>query len=141
MVLVMEYLKRLKKMSKEHTWITTSLTIMVMLLINYISAYCLIFIWKQYSLHYVVLLITSFLAGVVMREFTKTMIYVGSSFLISATIAVGINVTPLIVFNEDALIISTVIFSYAQLLARIMIISLPLCILSAMLGCFLSESF
>jgi hypothetical protein len=116
------------------------LILMFMLLADYVCAYGLVLVWQEYNFHYVIIIVASLFAGIVSANFSRSIIYVSALTIIGAAIATGINILPPIMYGEDPSLISTMVFGYAQLLVKLLLIGLPLCIFLAIIGCFIGES-
>lgn len=127
-------------MLKGHRPFTKELSTILALCINYVCAYLFMFIWKQDYCYYATISVTSLLAGIVIVDFKRSLFYVGISLLVGAAVTVGINVAPLIMYGAQYLVISTVIFAYAQTLALSLMVTFPLCIVAALIGCFIGEA-
>lgn len=118
-----------------------TLTILA-LCVNYIFAHTLIFIWNQpHYCYYIFTLVVSLLFGLAIMDFARSILYVGISFVVGAVAAIGITIAPLILSEAGTGMINAGILKYSQLAVRLLIVSLPLCILVAVLGCFLGEDF
>lgn len=132
-------------MNKKRTWgalkhkILHEFLIILALLVNYFCAFILILIWQESYYCYVILLMTSLLASTVITSYTRSIIYVCISLVAGAVMAIGIAIGPPIIYGGDPLKISVGILTYSSLVARVMIVSLPLCAFIAVVGCSLSE--
>lgn len=111
-----------------------------MLLVNFICAYGLVFVWDEYNFYYVIIIVVSLFAGIISASFSKAIIYVSALIVIGAVVATGISILPPIMYGEDPSLISTIAFGYAQLAVKLLLIGLPLCIFLAIIGSFVGES-
>lgn len=115
--------------------------IMLALCVNYIFAHVLLYIWQVDFIYYVVtIFVASFLGGVVVTNLTRSILYVASSLVVGGVVGIGITIAPLIIYQADPLIINAVILYYSGDLGKILLLSLPLCIIVALIGCFLGEA-
>lgn len=135
----------MNKKYKKRTWgalkhkILHESLIIIALLVNYFWAFTLILIWQESYYYYVILLMTSLLAGTVITSYTSSIIYVCTSLVAGAAMAIGIAIGPPIIYGGDSLKISVGILAYSSLVARLIIVSLPLCAFIAIVGCSLNE--
>lgn len=111
-----------------------------MLLADYVCAYGLVFVWEEYNFYYVIIIVASLFAGIVSANLTRSIIYVSALIIIGAVIATVIGILPPIMYGEDPSLISTMVFGYAQLSVKLLLIGLPLCIFLAIIGSFIGES-
>lgn len=135
----------MNKKYKKRTWVALEhkmlheFLIILALLVNYSSAFILILIWKESYYYYAILFMTSLLAGTIITSYTSSIIYVCISLVGGAAMAIGIAIGPPIIYGGDPLIISVGILTYSSLVARLIIVSLPLCAFIAVVGCSLNE--
>lgn len=125
---------------KSRKMFTKELILMFMLLVDYVCAYGLVFVWEEYNFYYVIIIVASLFAGIVFVNFSRSIIYVSALIIIGAVIATVIGILPPIMYGENPSLISTMVFGYAQLSVKLLLIGLPLCIVVAIVGCFVGES-
>jgi len=130
---------------KKRTWgafkhkVLHDLLIILALIVNYFWAFTLFLIWGESYYYYAVLLVTSLLAGIVITSFTRSFIYVCISLVGGAAIAIGIAISPPIIYGGDPLVTSVGILVYGSLVARLLIVGIPLCTIITVIGCSLSD--
>lgn len=132
------YIKRMLVTNKHK--IVHEFLIILALFVNYLWAFILILIWTKSYYYYVILSITSLLAGTVIASYTRSILYVCTSLVAGAATGIGIAVGPPIIYGGDPIQISVGILVYSSLVARLMIVGLPLCVSVAIIGCFLNEA-
>lgn len=106
---------------------------------NYICAFTLLFIWKTEFYYYVIIFTASFFTGAVVVDYVRSMFNVCISLVLGAVIAVWIAVAPPIIYGGDPIQINAGILLYSSWAAKLLLISLPLCIFVALSGCFIGE--
>lgn len=115
--------------------------IMLALCVNYIFAHVLLYIWQIDFIYYLVtIVVASFLGGVVVINVTRSIFYTTSSLVVGGLIGIGITIAPLIMYQEDPIIIRALILYYSGDLAKILLFVMPLCIIVSVIGCFLREA-
>lgn len=108
--------------------------------INFICAHLLIFIWKQPYYYYIVIFIASFLTGAVIVDFARSILYALASYITGSIISIVIAIAPAIIYGADRIIIDANILYYTSYLAKLLLISLPLCLFVVIFGAFIGES-
>jgi hypothetical protein len=107
--------------------------------INFVCAHLLVFIWKQPEYYYIIIGAASFLAGAIIVDFSRSILYALAALIIGSLISVAISIAPAIIYGADRMIVDANILYYTNYLAKLLLISLPLCIFVVIFGAFIGE--
>lgn len=108
-------------------------------IINFLCAYLLLFVWDQQYGYYIVILLASFLIGIVMGDLREAIPHTFIAWITGSFISVGILMIPAVVYGAEGYVLDVLILSYLTHLARLAFFVFPLSFGVTALGCYFSR--
>lgn len=108
--------------------------------LNYISAHAILFVWREMVYYLMALAVGSFAIGIFVASYTKSILYSTVLLGVGAITAVIIAIAPGMIYGAGMQLFDIAILWYGGILARIVFISLPLCVSLALIGAVIGDT-
>jgi len=115
------------------------MTFILVLCFNYVSAYVLAFIWQADHYFFALLITVSFLVGLVVKDYSKSLQYVISTFVVATILGIIVMAAPALMRGASHVIVDVVVLGYGGRAAILILLGFPLCVLITLMGCFLTK--
>jgi len=118
-----------------------TLGIELALLVIFISSGFIMFLWGNPIGYYLLVILGSFLGGIVINEFDKSLIMLSFAFIVGCILFVLLFAFPTMLYGESYTgEINVIIAIVSTELAKVIIVSFPVSIFACLFGCFLGNS-
>ncbi|MDH5449400.1 MAG: hypothetical protein OEX77_00680 [Candidatus Bathyarchaeota archaeon] len=108
-------------------------------IINFLCAYLLFFVWEQQYGYFIVIVLASFMIGIVIGDLREAIPYTFVAWITGSFISVGILLIPAVVYGAESFLLDAFILSYLTYLARLAFFVFPLSFGVTALGCYFSR--
>jgi hypothetical protein len=111
------------------------------LLLIFISSGFVMFLWGNPLAYYLLVVVGSFLGGIMINEFDKSLIILSSAFIVGSILFIFLFAFPTILYGESYHgEINNITAIISTELAKVVIISFPVSVFACLFGCFLGNS-
>lgn len=116
------------------------IVLMLVLCLNYTSAYVLAYIWQADHYFYAVVIAVSFLVGLAVKDYSKSLLYVISTLVVATILGIIVMAAPGLMRGASHVIIDVVVLGYGNRASIMILFGFPLCLLITLMGCFVATS-
>ncbi len=135
-VWLLVFVWRLAERARVDRW---RILVVAALVINYLSGLGVLYVWGHGMAGYFILIVSSFLAGIVLRDLSDTVVYIGVCSIFAAVTSVFMMLSPLLIYGAPPEQINvSVLFYGREILVQLMIFG-PTCLFGGIVGCLTAD--